>query len=1443
MESKYIKYIKTNKSLRLILFLGSIFILGVIFRWHIHTIKNLYGDEILTALRAKLPLLEILKKYSIVPVHYVLTHFSILILGYNPLALRVTSLVLGCAALFVYPLCVHRMVHDWRVAMLAGLFLALSPLHIEFSADGRYYSIMFFFSLLSICFLLNALEKHHYKFWVAWVFCTFINCMNHPFGWVMLGGEIVFLCLWFIIHYWPQYRQSPRFQDKKTFIKDLTLSLLTLLLLVLVPILVILPILKPFIQVTEMTKVVLVVNGPFLRSVFQSFTPFEASDRFIEFYVYFALFLLALIINFRKHRNLTLLTLCLTITPFVVLHFFSHLGHFFEAKYVIFILPLYLLFIANAFFDIKDFLVLKAPRYSGVITTLLLIILIGFHINPLVEKWRQGIGTWDIRSAVQYIESQAHSNDLICADVGWMGEAIRMNLQNPALIQNVRNYVPSYETDNVINMMHDYENVWIISSHKIMNNDAIKWYSTETPWGKFVQNPLNESLDTPTEIEKLNRYYLNVMPYRGVSVFELKREIEVKRVSRQHIGEYYRQLELENFHDISGDLNKHDFTMNEFLPFTKYTRVGQKILFERTGWHNMIIRYAIGKPAETSLNIHLDNQIIGQIDMNSPNNWEEDTVRLWINQGIHKIDLQLNDSYDLDTTVIVRVDNIKISYDEHAYFRLLQRPVRVNFDNKLLLAGYSIATNQISILRKMDIIFVWKKTGALNRDYGAFTHLTLRGDLEKRYQINHGSVDFLGATYFVAPCDWDLNAYVFETITLTLPPNAPSGIYDIYTGVFDGKNNLPIMNYYPQSSNRILVGSLLYKGWDYESKKESIAKSLFIDGINKYHRMNYRFALADFDLASGLNPNNRWLQEMKVNTQMMWSAMRNFSRPPNDNKAENINAMFGDFASLNQVEIDKQIVTPNDILQINSQWKNLNPIKDSYQVTVHLDRQEKPFYRIDGSHQAAGGIYPTDRWAKNETITDTFFVQIPGDTPSGNYLLWLGLYSPAIGVMSVTTDRPVSGGRILIGSVFVMGRDIQKDKTKYAKMFYKQALQQEKNLDYQEALKYYWKALEIDPSYTTASIGWYHTDQIWKSHKDWRLDSLTTAYHPVKVQFQNGLDLIGYNLDQPNTWNSGESIHLTYYWRLNQPTVHEFNSFTHVDRDVSLGSTQRIAPYYPVLYQNHPSFTWETGKIIKEELYFNIPANTPSGYYAINVGMLSSQTVLSVLSSDHLVSWNRVLLDKVLIKGNDFKSKSFQIAEHYRNLGLNQEALFSFPNALDYYQKAQFFAPSSEEIKTRIAKLQWYTELLKPSPIIEISKELIPLQVEYAENVTLLGYTINSKTIHPGDEIILCYYWKTKHPIEKNTLAFTHFDLIDKTKTKRITPQHLYANSIYPMNKWPANSLVRDAVIVRIPQDTPPGKYLIRTGLWDGIKSNLIPIDTKRFGNGLISVNTIEIIP
>jgi hypothetical protein len=102
-----------------------------------------------------------------------------------------------------------------------------------------------------------------------------------------------------------------------------------------------------------------------------------------------------------------------------------------------------------------------------------------------------------------------------------------------------------------------------------------------------------------------------------------------------------------------------------------------------------------------------------------------------------------------------------------------------------------------------------------------------------------------------------------------------------------------------------------------------------------------------------------------------------------------------------------------------------------------------------------------------------------------------------------------------------------------------------------------------------------------------------------------------------------------------------------------------------------------------------------------------------------------------------------------------------------------------------------------------------PLDVAFADNVTLAGYAFNHRRLHPGDTLEVTLYWRARGPVAADYTSFVH--LLDQDFAMFGGSDH---QPDPPTRGWVPGEIVEVRHSFTLPADIPSGSYQIELGLY-----------------------------
>lgn len=331
-----------------------------------------------------------------------------------------------------------KIIYDAKTGVIATFLAAISGLLIAHAQEARMYPHFAFFSLLSLVFLFKILyERDKTVYWIIFILAATANLYTHTFATIVIAIEVLFAVSLLLIRIIINKDRS-----------DNIYKLLKLLLCLLIIAILSSPeflkkhnLIKQHIGGKKLSRGVK-IEMSFFKKIFGQFT---IPGYPVIIVIYIVTFLFGCIASLFRRPGRFFLVLLWIFLPIAILIIFKA-KHFFNVRYIIFILPVYLICTA---YGIKTLLSLISrsikklipflKRIDFILIFFLVLIIILIRINyPLYEKFYTAEkDNW--KAAVKYVKEHANNDDLILADHGaWIcfGYYMKINNMKNPLINN-----------------------------------------------------------------------------------------------------------------------------------------------------------------------------------------------------------------------------------------------------------------------------------------------------------------------------------------------------------------------------------------------------------------------------------------------------------------------------------------------------------------------------------------------------------------------------------------------------------------------------------------------------------------------------------------------------------------------------------------------------------------------------------------------------------------------------------------------------------------------------------------------------------------------------------------------------------------------------------------------------------------------------------------------
>lgn len=345
----------TGKAITVCLLIGTL-LLALCLRLSGLDAKSVWQDEIFTAAIASTehgaPEVASIALHNTAlptpPLYFLITHF-LLYIGDNDFLLRFPALffgVLGVALTYT----LGARLFGQREGLVGAFLLSISPLHIRYSQDARFYVLLLLLSLFSVYSLYRGIFEKDTKWWIGFTICSILNIYNHILALLILLSEMVFVAgLWsaeaLLAVRRPSLAKRATDVEKPTSTFDKGTGMAFVVSLAMIA-LAYAPMFPHFVRGLAGRKG---LGGAATGGI--SFTPSFVVQQLDAWgvgsgwaiLVLLIPFLIGIIVSARAQRRQLWLGFCWLMVPFGVLSVLP-VHHGFRLRYVLFMLPLYLLF-------------------------------------------------------------------------------------------------------------------------------------------------------------------------------------------------------------------------------------------------------------------------------------------------------------------------------------------------------------------------------------------------------------------------------------------------------------------------------------------------------------------------------------------------------------------------------------------------------------------------------------------------------------------------------------------------------------------------------------------------------------------------------------------------------------------------------------------------------------------------------------------------------------------------------------------------------------------------------------------------------------------------------------------------------------------------------------------------------------------------------------------
>lgn len=345
------------------------------------------------------------------PLYFLLIHF-VSLLGGRDFLLRFPSAIFGILGVTaVYKL--GEALFGRREGLLVAFLLTLSPFHVRYSQEARPYTLFMLLSAWALFSLWKGMRGHERKWWVGFIISNTLNLYTHLLALIVLLAEgLIFFSLWLggFVGRWPEARSKVG-RSFLCFLGSTAIIIASYLPLVSYP--------WQAIHGGKGLGGVGFTPGmsptpAFFAGVFGLF----GSGGGAALLIFAVCFFTALVASFKNQVNQALLALLWIGVPFGVLFAFPTKQGF-RPRHLIFILPLYLIFVSHGVSTLGRWIsdlagYVGRVRRHGFYTTWLLLFSLLFAVlgfRPLCNYYGEQRADW--RLAARFLARNVAIDEVV----------------------------------------------------------------------------------------------------------------------------------------------------------------------------------------------------------------------------------------------------------------------------------------------------------------------------------------------------------------------------------------------------------------------------------------------------------------------------------------------------------------------------------------------------------------------------------------------------------------------------------------------------------------------------------------------------------------------------------------------------------------------------------------------------------------------------------------------------------------------------------------------------------------------------------------------------------------------------------------------------------------------------------------------------------------------
>jgi|GEM_PF-1368293 len=479
--------------------LMSIIFLGMFLRFYGLGTESLWLDEATSTLMAKQSLSTILfgqKDFAHPPLFYSILHF-VVIFDDSEFFVRLPSAIFGTLSILLVYLLGLKFFGS-REALISSFLMAISAMHITYSQEARSYSLMVLLVILTIYFFILAYESNQIFKWLFSAFSASVLVYTHFFGFFVIAAIGIFYLL-------DNFDFTSKRFKSQNMNKSFLISMGTFFLFSFP---VIIWLFKELGYTTGHKTWGMSQDG-FLYNIFINFSSYSTSLLII----YLLLLLSGMFFCLKDSRKWFSLLSVWLFMPLVAGYFLAGTMPF-QPRYLLFIMPAFLLFISKGLVSIADYLTTdsnshnsKYRKKKGVVSDTskkvsgkgikktpfvilpILFIVLALSYAPLYSYYTIPQKN-DWRGTSEYLESVTQPGDYVVALPGYIGKPLMYYYDNSS--DGTFYGDVAYSENELSSYVEGKQRVWFLVTWDISaanpDGSAVKWLDKNAYFVRSISN-------------------------------------------------------------------------------------------------------------------------------------------------------------------------------------------------------------------------------------------------------------------------------------------------------------------------------------------------------------------------------------------------------------------------------------------------------------------------------------------------------------------------------------------------------------------------------------------------------------------------------------------------------------------------------------------------------------------------------------------------------------------------------------------------------------------------------------------------------------------------------------------------------------------------------------------------------------------------------------------